>query len=305
MLRTSCVIVLGCAVMTGLIAVTPLAAQECVLFEDDFESGSLDPWTLLHGKWSVHDWGGEYGKVLRGEGEGKPKCDVKCYQSGFAYVTEGKGWMNYVFEYDIRITDQWDFTSVFRVSKPKKGFYVLNMIEYRDRTDLSDFCPQERVLSEDYPIEIDTWYHVKVTVEGRHITVEVDGDPVFDVVVDDPIEHPGTVGFIIWPDFRERCRGRVIFYDNVKVTSLGGRCESINNLGAKCKTRRVTATARTNLCEGTELSLTLSDVITRTCRVKGNGKCKVAWKGVTTERDHIVRIDDCDRFKRIVRCDDR
>ena len=222
-------------VLTVVLAITAVARGD-VLFQDDFERAEVGgDWSTPYGLWSIVDEGGAHGRVLRGEGQDS----IPYYHSGMGYVTAGTSWTNCSFEYDIK-GDEWDLHGMWRFQDGVPDYYKLDMMPYSHTTQLDngldgdpDFWFHNR---EDTPWSPDVWYHVKATVEGSHVTVEVDGTTIWDVT-DGPITHPGTVGFVIWPYWWNQGGGRVLYYDNVVVVPEPATL-SLIVLGALLVTRR-------------------------------------------------------------------
>ncbi len=80
---------------------------------------------------------------------------------------------------------------------------------------------------------------------------------------------------------------------------LGGDCDSIKKLTAKCKNGKLTAKVKSSLAQGTQLTLDNNgDQVVISINAKGKGKAK--WKNQTGSHD--VSIVECREFSESVDC---
>ena len=142
----------------------PLSAA---LFQDDFNDGNADGWTVLAGNWRVV--GGEY---------------IDDWAEGGMHVTAAgqSSWTDYVYQAQV-LVQQREGGLAFRVSGDNRSGYMTTIRPaYGDALLMKawDFTTGSHVWLQAVPFasSYETWYTIKVVVHGPDITVYVDGQPI-------------------------------------------------------------------------------------------------------------------------------
>ena len=182
------------------------------LFNDDFDSGSMDPlWNIVSGSWSVVD------SAARGIGDPRH----------FAVVGEDTNWTDYKFQVNTKIegstTVDWLKSYIFfRVQNEdintgsyyrfgihgSSGGTTIDLYKrlngYWYFLDNYYFIPQQN-----------TWYNLRVEVEGDSIKGFLNGQDVI-AVIDTTFDH-GGIGIGVLED------DMTTFYDDVVVQPIPSR----------------------------------------------------------------------------------
>ena len=169
-----------------------------VLFQDDFERGNYEGWAANGGTWAVEDDVGN--KVLRQK-----------HTSNEAYIFAGdNSWTDYSIEAKIRLDDGGAFPGILARVQDTNNFYYFQINKNArglvlDKKVNGSFT---RLAEADLYVRGNTWYTLKLVLEGNIITAYLDGKKVMRVV--DNTFSRGRIGF--------RTRWGVVSIDDVIVT---------------------------------------------------------------------------------------
>jgi photosystem II stability/assembly factor-like uncharacterized protein len=173
-------------------------AQEnwTTLFQDDFEDGNADAWELQDG-WEVRQEGGNY--FLSGSGH------------SWARLLPGYNWTDYEFTLRVQLIHE---AVHLNVRHNDIGRYYIGFHE-GGVTLSKQFWPDTflELAAANFPIEINTWHTVSITVQGNHIGVMVDGvTPIDYSDGDNPLLY-GSIALETVGD-----EDALVHFDNVQVT---------------------------------------------------------------------------------------
>lgn len=176
-------------------------AQPGVLFQDDFNDGNADGWYVLEGDWRVVNY--EYIDDRVGAGY---RMDVTTVGS--------PGWADYVYEAQV-LVEQREGGLAFRVSDDSRSGYMTTIRPHLQDALLMkawDFPSMSHVYLDQvaFSASYNTWYTMKVVVEGSNMTVYVDDQPILSAT--DAEFAAGKIGL-----YQVKSIAR---YDNVLVTAL-------------------------------------------------------------------------------------
>jgi hypothetical protein len=181
------------------------AASTLILFQDDFDDGNADGWTVLSGSWNVVN--GEYICQLSGR-------DVR----GTSEAGED-AWADYTVEVDIKIVDGID--AGVDVRRSEDSHYSVNL--RRSGTPSSPdlrlwkYDEGQSTLLVDIPLDLraNTWYSVRISLVGANIQVFIDDSQVINYTdSSSPITH-GKIGLVGWTGSWDTS---IVHFDNVLVT---------------------------------------------------------------------------------------
>jgi PKD repeat protein len=170
-----------------------VASVEWSPFEDGFDDGDADGWSMESG-WSVVSDGGDY--VLQGVGHKWASAGSEC-------------WGDYTFEAKVKLV-QGGVHVNFR--KCAEGRYFLGIYEGRvalnkEFNQWSEFANDLRVSEE--PYNLSQWYDLRVELRGGDIAVYIDGVLKFEYTDPDPLLN-GAIAFEALDDAQ-------VHVDNVSV----------------------------------------------------------------------------------------
>lgn len=160
-----------------------------ILFEENFDDGTADGFTVVSGDWSVID--GTYHVYTTG------------YQVGSVSMVTAPGadaWTDYQFDCDLMVSGGVGHLVKFRASSAD------NCYEVDVRSDFyNDVYLQKRVdgalITLDvayFPSSTKVWHHLSVNVVGPEIMVQVDGTQVCDYFDTSSPFLEGSVGLMSW-----------------------------------------------------------------------------------------------------------
>lgn len=175
--------------------------QPGVLFQDDFNDGNADGWYVLEGDWRVVNY--EYMDDRVGAGY---RMDVTTVGS--------PTWADYVYEAQV-LLEQREGGLAFRVSDDSRSGYMTTIRPHLQDALLMkawDFPSMSHVYLDQvaFSASYNTWYTMKVVVEGSDMTVYVDDQPILSAT--DAEFAAGKIGL-----YQVKSIAR---YDNVLVTAL-------------------------------------------------------------------------------------
>lgn len=199
--------------LMALTIITSASAQS--FWEDDFESG-LDNWEVMLGEWNIEEDGGNHYLVTPFVQNAQPggsndpwirlvhKGDIVEIADGSiefrAKLVEGGG-AGVIFRPIIRGTDV-DHCYWFSLDSRTEWSFMLLRVDV-DKPNQDGYNASGEAYGNDLPVvqgvtEMDTWYDVKIEIEGNHWKCYLDGEKLIDYE-DDPewAYTSGIIGFEI------------------------------------------------------------------------------------------------------------
>jgi len=177
-------------------------AKAATLLTDDFEDGNRDGWSTSNGSWSVVVDGS---KVLKQSSTGS---EARAY-------TGSSDWSDYTVEAKVKVLGVKDSSSgagVIVRYKDSGNFYALVLRNSKIEIVKKANGSRSILAFKSFTLNQDTWYNVKLEVNGSKLVGYVNGSQVLNVS-DSSIES-GKAGLIA-----DRC---VAEFDNVVVSSSLG-----------------------------------------------------------------------------------
>lgn len=206
---------IGCLlVLCALLVPTDPAAGE-ILFEDDFEDGNLDGWTVLGG--DLLDWVVENGTCRRAV-----TSDPTVNSS--VIIVGSDTWTDYRADFDMRLLQGDQLHIVFRY-RPSLGDYRLvapDPFHPGETVGIWKTSSESIGHAEPFTTEIGVWYHWRLECRGDLITVSVDGDTVLECLDSTNPFLQGAFALGVWARDRAGTGQSVceVEYDNLLITSL-------------------------------------------------------------------------------------
>lgn len=154
---------------------SPSTAYPFVLFQDNFDDGDADGWTVSEsGVWYVEN--GEY-VVDMGEGQ---------YLTGIALAGDD-AWRDYTLDLDVKGEAGFDKGILFRCNDIWNGCYYVNLVSDPSNQVLLGRLVNhvgETLSSALYPNTNGMWYHVTIKLAGLNIRVYVNDQLQIDYTAD-------------------------------------------------------------------------------------------------------------------------
>jgi hypothetical protein len=173
---------------------TPLGfVSDDTLFEENFDSGNLDKWTIKSGSWSVVDG------------------QLSCVSSHDARIIAGDAtWGDYSISADIKPVSGSVDVGIYGRLQDTTHNYQGQLWDDEARIKIWDEDWSD-LATADFPASNDTWYAMKLEFQGSNINLYINDSLV--ATTEDPSFQAGMIGL--------RCASNSqAYFDNVTVTRL-------------------------------------------------------------------------------------
>jgi hypothetical protein len=187
---------------------TCCAAGE-ILFQDDFEDGNLDGWSVIGGELS--EWIVEDGTCRRLV-TGLPSLNSSVIIAGT------DSWTDYRAEFDMRRLQGNQIYVVFRYT-PEGDYrlYSPDLVQPEGTIGLRDAGFRSLCSESSFVTENGTWYHWAVECRGNLVTVFVNGSKILECLDEANSAPSGAFAPGVYVGAGAVCE---VEYDNVVVTAL-------------------------------------------------------------------------------------
>jgi hypothetical protein len=149
------------------ISFPPPTNAATTLFSDDFEDGNYNGWSTYDGTWSVSG-----GALNVNSGP------------GYKIVASGQSFTQFVYEADLKVTNDGEAGLIFRVSNPGSGADAFNGYYFAINAgaDIAVLGKMNGTWSQiaikNLPINNNARYHLKVIANGTNIICYVNDNPL-------------------------------------------------------------------------------------------------------------------------------
>jgi pectate lyase len=195
---------------TPLPSPTPIR-EGTILIDEDFEDGFAQGFSDESDNWEIVDETQAANKVY----------EAKTVSGEYSFAAFGsEGWKNYAIEFRFRVIDcaQCDGVEMlFRINDTLEALYEL-LIPYNPNrgfllgSQATDWTSWQELLFQEYLLNSDIWYKVRVEAQGNDIRVFVNNEPLF--ATSDTRVNAGRFAISPLPNTHAQ-------FDDIKVTSLG------------------------------------------------------------------------------------